>query len=107
MNITRGLQTMTKDITTMITKRLGINENHNNINKEVKAVIINFGDSRGDIIVKNDNFGKRRKYADFTQGKKEAGLHPLQIVFCGLDLVADSDRYIGKDDKVHYLKELK
>lgn len=97
---------MKKEITTKISKKLGVEENHININKEVKAVIINFGDERGDIIVENDNFGTRRKYADFTQGKKKAGLNPLQIVFCGLDMATDNDRYIGKDDQVHFLKEL-
>ena len=42
---------------------------------------------QGDIIVKNDNFGTRRKYADFTEGKKKANLHPLQIVFSGLEIL--------------------
>lgn len=75
-----------KDITTKIYKDVfGVNENHENVNKFMKAVIINFGDERGDIIVENDNFGTRRKYADFTEGKKKAGLHPLQIVFAGVD----------------------
>lgn len=98
---------MKQEFTIKISKQLGIEENHKNVNKEVKAVIINFGDERGDIIVENDNFGTRRKYADFTQGKKKAGLNPLQIVFCGLNIATDNDRYIGKDDQVHFMKELK
>lgn len=93
---------MKADKTTKIYKKMGISENHFNVNNEVKAVIINFGDERGDIIVKNDNFGTRRKYADFTNGKKEAGLHPLQIVFSGIDFAAAcKDRYIGADDQIH------
>lgn len=73
---------MKADKTTKLYKKVfDITENHFMVNRTVKAVIINFGDDRGDIIVKNDNFGTRRKYADFTNGKKEAGLHPLQIVF--------------------------
>lgn len=93
---------MKKDITTNIYKKaFGIDEDHKNINKYVKAVIINFGDERGDIIVKNDNFGTRRKYADFTNGKKEAGLHPLTIVFSGLDIAEMChDRYIDKNDNI-------
>ena len=94
---------MKAELTTRITKKLlGKTENHQNINKEIKAVIINFGDERGDIIVKNDNFGTRRKYADFTQGKKEAGLNPLQIVFSGWDMAHIShDKYIGADDEIY------
>ena len=72
-----------------------------NVNKIVKAVIINFCDERGDIIVKNDNFGTRRKHADFTNGKKEAGLHPLQIVFTGFECMrAFHERYINAKDEV-------
>lgn len=97
---------MKREVTMLITERLGIKENHTNVNKEIKAVIVNFGDKRGDIIVENDNFGTRRKYADFTNGKKKAGLNPLQIVFLGLNICCDNDRYIGKDDQVHFLKDL-
>lgn len=69
----------------------------------MKAVVINFGDSRGDIIVKNDNFGTRRKYADFTNGKKEAGLHPLQIVFTGLEIARIThERYINEKNEICY-----
>ena len=77
---------MKKELTSKIyCKVFDTKENHENVNKLVKAVIVNFGDGRGDIVVKNDNFGTRRKYADFTNGKKEAGLHPLQIVFSGIE----------------------
>ena len=80
----------------------GVNENHKNVNKLVKAVIINFGDERGDIVVENDNFGTRRKYADFTEGKRKAGLHPMQIVFCGIEVARIChEKYIGVDDCVH------
>ena len=95
---------MKKELTTKVYKRVfDIEENHKNINRFVKAVIINFGDERGDIIVKNDNFGTRRKYADFTNGKKEAGLHPLQIVFSGLEMAEIChDRYINANNEVCY-----
>jgi len=94
---------MKRDITTeMYSKVFKHKEDHGNVNKFVKAVIVNFGDERGDIIVKNDNFGTRRKYADFTNGKKEAGLNPLQIVFSGLEMAhICEDRYIGADDEIH------
>lgn len=93
---------MKKELTTKIEKNVfGFEENHNNINKYVKAVIINFGDERGDIIVENDNFGTRRKYADFTNGKKKAGLHPLQIVFSGLEFAKICHtRYIDSNGQV-------
>lgn len=79
-----------------------LKENHENVNKFMKAVILNFGDDRGDIVVENDNFGTRRKYADFTEGKKKAGLHPMQIVFCGIEEAKIfHTKYIGKDDQVH------
>lgn len=72
-----------------------------NINSWLKAVIVNFGDERGDICVKNDNFGTRRKYADFTNGKREAGLHPMQIVFAGIDVERMfGGRYVNKNDEV-------
>lgn len=95
---------MKKDLSTKIYKNVfGVEENHKNVNNFVKAVIINFGDDRGDIIVKNDNFGAQRKYADFTNGKKEAGLHPLQIVFAGLEIERlICGRYINKNDEICY-----
>ncbi len=93
---------MKKELTTKIYKNVfGVEENHQNVNKFVKAVIVNFG--KGDIIVKNDNFGTRRKYADFTNGKKEAGLHPLQIVFTGLEVAkATHERYINAKNEICY-----
>ena len=95
---------MKKELTTKIYKNVfDVEENHKNVNKFVKAVVINFGDSRGDIIVKNDNFGTRRKYADFTNGKKEAGLHPLQIVFTGLEIERIThERYINEKNEICY-----
>lgn len=70
-----------------------------NINSWLKAVIVNFGDEN--IQVKNDNFGTRRKYADFTNGKREAGLHPMSIVFAGIDVERMfGGRYINKNDEV-------
>lgn len=99
---------MKADITTKLYKSAGFKEDHKSINKLVKAVIINFGDERGDIIVTNDNYGTRRKYADFTEGKKKAGLHPLQIVFSGLDFEKETDdRYIDGDDEIRYFRGLK
>lgn len=94
---------MKKELTTKIYEDVfGIKENHFNINKEVRAVIVNFGDDLGDIIVENDNFGTRRKYADFTNGKKKAGLHPLEIVFTGIETAKMfHQRYIGKDGEIH------
>ena len=91
-----------KDLTTKIYSDVfGVMENHKNINAFVKAIIINFGDERGDIVVTNDNFGKRRKYADFTEGKKKAGLHPMQIVFSGLDVERIfHTKYIDKNDNI-------
>ena len=95
------------DLSTKIYRDVfGIRENHDKINKYVKAVIINFGDDRGDIIVTNDNYGTRRKYADFTEGKKAAGLHPAQIVFSGIEsAIICKERYIGPDDKIHVFGE--
>lgn len=93
---------MQKDITTNIYKKVfDYEENHKNINKYVKAVIINFGDERGDIIVENDNFGTRRKYACFTKGKEKAGLHPLQIVFSGIEVEKRfHTKYINAKDEI-------
>ena len=91
------------DATTKIYRALRVEFDQANVNKYVKAVIINFGDERGDIIVENDKFGTRRKYADFTNGKKKAGLHPMQIVFSGIDIArACGDRYVNKNDEVCY-----
>lgn len=91
-----------KELTTEIYRKVfDIDENHKDVNKFVKAVIINFGDERGDIIVDNDNFGTRRKYADFTEGKKKAGLHPMQIVFSGIDTAkVMHERYINQNDEI-------
>ena len=93
---------MKKELTTKVYKEaFEVVENHESVNKFVKAVIINFGDERGDIIVKNDNFGKRRKYADFTNGKKEAGLHPLQIVFSGIENAKMfHEKYINENGEI-------
>ena len=99
---------MKKELTTKIyNKVFDIKENHEKINSFCKAVIVNFGDSRGDIIVKNDNFGTRRKYADFTNGKKEAGLDPLQIVFTGLDTAkVFGEKYINSHNETCFFKDL-
>ena len=92
---------MKKELTTKITKVMGYNENHTNVNKFVKAVIVNFGDDRGDVIVGNDNFGTRRKHADFTEGKKKAGLHPMQIVFSGIEMARIfGERYINQNGEI-------
>lgn len=93
---------MKADLTTKIYKNVfDVKENHDKVNRFIKAVIINFGDERGDIIVENDNFGTRRKYADFTEGKKKAGLHPMQIVFSGLEMAHLShNRYINQNDEI-------
>ena len=89
------------DATTKIYQAMGIKIDQTNVNKYVKAVIINFDDERGDIIVENDNFGTRRKYADFTNGKKKAGLNPMQIVFSGIDIArACGDRYVNKNNEI-------
>ena len=91
------------DVSTKIYRAWGKVIDQANVNKYVKAVIINFGDERGDIIVENDNFGTRRKYADFTNGKKKAGLNLLQIVFSDIDIArACSDRYVNKNNEVCY-----
>ena len=91
------------DVSTKIYRAWGVEINQADVNKYVKAVIINFGDERGDIIVENDNFGTRRKYADFTNGKKKAGLNPLQIVFSDIDIARVSgDRYVNKNNEVCY-----
>ena len=98
---------MKADVTTKLYKSAGFKEDHKSVNKLVKAVIINFGDERGDIIVSNDNYGTRRKYADFTEGKRKAGLHRLQVVFSGLDFEKyTDDRFIDGDGKIRYFKEL-
>ena len=98
---TRRRIKMKCDATTKIYQAMGIKIDQTNVNKYVKAVIINFGDERGDIIVENDNFGTRRKYADFTNGKKKAGLNPMQIVFSDIDIARVSgDRYVNKNDEV-------
>ena len=92
---------MKKENTTKLYKSIGCEENHFNVNRFVKAVIVNFSDERGDIIVENDNFGTRRKYADFTEGKKKAGLHPMQIVFSGIEMAKIcGDRYINQRGEV-------
>jgi len=100
---------MKKEITSKIYKKVfNIKENHKNINNYLKAVIINFNDERGDIIVYNDNFKTKRKYADFTQGKKEARLNPLQIVFSGLEnAVLFNERYIDANDNIRSFNEAK
>ena len=89
------------DVSTKAYRAMGVEINQSNVNKYVKAVIINFGDERGDIIVENDNFGTRRKYTDFTNGKKKAGLHPMQIVFSDIVIArACGDRYVNKNNEV-------
>lgn len=71
------------------------------MNRHVKAVILNFGDERGDIVVMNSNFGTRRKHADFTEGKKAAGLHPISIVWAGWDIEClFHTRYINEHNEV-------
>ena len=91
-----------RDLTTKIYDEVfDIKENHEDVNKYMKAIIINFNDERGDIVVENDNFGTRRKFADFTEGKKKAGLDPMQIVFTGFDSAKVlHQKYVDKDGNV-------
>ena len=93
---------MKKEVTTQIYKNVfWMEENHENVNQFVKAVIVNFCDDRGASIVGNDNFGPRRTHADFTDGKKKAGLHPMQIVFSGLEMAKIcSERYINQNGEI-------
>lgn len=95
---------MKADLTTRIYKDVfDVELEQLNINKMVKAVVLNFGDERGDIIVENDNFGTDAKYADFTNGKKKAGLHPMQIVFSDLKIAKlTKERYINSKDEICY-----
>ena len=80
---------------------LGVKEDHENVNEYMRAIIINFDDDRGDILVYNDNFGTNEKYADFTEGKKKAGLHPMQIVFSGVDVArVTHQQYINQDGEL-------
>ena len=103
VNLRRKETKMKCDVSTKIYRAWGKVVDQPNVNKYVKAVIINFGDERGDIIVENDNFGTRRKYADFTNGKKKAGLNPMQIVFSDIDIArACGDRYVNKNNEVCY-----
>lgn len=95
------------DNVTRMYREIGFMENHKNVNKFVKAVVINFGDERGDIFVENSNFGTDEEFADFTDGRKKSGLHPGQVVFSGIDVAtAMKDRYIGPDDKIHTFGEV-
>lgn len=73
------------------------------MNKIVKAVVMEFtAPEYHRVVVENDNFGKRRKHMDFTEGKKKAGLNPAQIVFLNYELaVSGNDLYIGHDDQIH------
>jgi hypothetical protein len=93
---------MKKDATTNIYKKVfNVTENHAKVNTFCKAVIINYNDGKGDIIVENDNFGTRRKYANFTNGRKKANLNPCEIVFSGLDFAKIcNDRYINKNNEI-------
>lgn len=97
---------MKRDFTTTIYKKaFAVEIDDKNANKIIKAVILNFGS--GDIIVYNDNFNTRRKYADFTQGKKAANLPPPQIVFSGFDIEKTCNgRYLDKNDNIKYFKDL-
>ena len=39
--------------------------------------------------------------ADFTNGKKKAGLNPMQIVFSDIDIARVSgDRYVNKNNEI-------
>ena len=77
---------------------LNVSLDYCNVNKFMRAVIINFHDGRGDIIVENDNFGTDELFPDFTEGRKKAGLHPLQIVFSGVKFAKMfHERYIDQD----------
>lgn len=80
-------------------------DKHNvKINKLIKAVIINLDGK--DYTVTNDNFNTRRKYPDFTEGKKAAGLHKHQIVFLGIELArVTNDRFIDNNDQLHHFKD--
>ncbi len=97
-----------KDVATQGMKIVsGKNVDNKSLNNLVKAVIINFNDARGDIAVTNDNFGTTEQHMDFTEGRKAAGLNPMQIVFSGVETEAMFDgRYMDKNDNICYFKDL-
>lgn len=106
----KNMAKRTKDVTIEIQQMLGVKQDYGtDVNKWLKAIIVSF---RKDVdpnecIVANDNFGKRRKYPDFTEGRKAAGLHPLQMVYNGPTAEAQRDtKFIGKDDKIHSFREV-
>lgn len=73
-------------------------------NKLIKAVVISINEK--DYTVTNDNFNTRRKYPDFTEGKKAEGLHKHQIVFLGIELASvTNDRFIDNNNQLHYFKD--
>ena len=76
------------------------------LNNIIKGIVYTTKDGK-EKIIKNDNFGTRRKYLDFTNGRKEANIHPLQIIVSEFDFLFDDTYFIDKNDKKRKLSELK
>lgn len=94
---------MTKADNTIKTALKSYELNQKDVNKHVKAVILDFNDGRGEIVLENQNFKTRRKYADFTEAKKKAGLHPFQIVLMDIDIaIACRMKYIDENDEIRF-----
>lgn len=57
--------------------------------------------------IENANFGLRRKYPDFMESKKAHGLHPLQIVYAGLDIERyGNSKFRDKYGAIHSFSEM-
>lgn len=82
------------------------NNNVIGLNKIIKGIVYTTKDGK-EIIIKNDNFGTRRKYLDFTNGRKEANIHPLQIIVSDVDFLLDDTYFVDSNDKKRKLNELK
>lgn len=57
--------------------------------------------------IENANFGLRRKYPDFMESKKAHGLHPLQIIYAGVDIEkTGTAKYRDKYGEIHKFSDM-
>lgn len=65
------------DLTTKIYDEIfDVKENHFNVNREVKAVIINFGDNRGGHCCQQRQFRNSAQICRFHQWEERSGTSP-------------------------------
>lgn len=79
-------------------------------NDIVRGLVVELYDADGNMntyLVDNDNFGTDEEGMCFNDGRRKAGLPPMQVVFWGIEEAIENDRkFIDADNNIRSFREL-